>query len=986
MVKVNIKMKIKILMLSLLFILLSSFVYSEVIIQDSFNRSGGELVGDTADNGYIWTGGTGYFTTNGTHVKSTGSWGTHNYLNITGINEENPSDWEFSYYHTSTSANVQLQHTLQSSTGDVVITWQAGQGSNFLNGQTYTGLYNVNQNYKVEYKNINFDTQTFEFWHDGVLINDSVPFNTPSNNISSINIRTYFSSTGGFNYFKQKTFDSFSIEAYEKWNNTIISDFKANITGNQTSPYYVYDSITNEYVGTRENNQTKTNFDGVDDYINISSIQDIEATQTKTIMFWYKGGIQPNTKIIDTTERFIIGFGHGDCSTDGLFIYDGSVKCMNITKKLNTWEHYAFVYSSLGTYLKIYVDGVLNQSTPVNSYNLTNEKLLGKTISSTSTLEGEISKISFWNTSVSQTFVTTEYNTGKNTPTTQPTNLINEIILGEMPQKVTYESENGVILTNIPKTTSNEYNITTYKQDYFLNQTNNVNMTLVHQVYLYQSIITPICEQMITNKTLVCLNTTIYPPQGNISISISAQNHYNIVQEQEINPLDNKTLLFSNFYTTLLNISAIDYKNNSINSFTIYANGVNYTSYSENQTTTTGNVYLGLINGTYELTIDNSDYEYKTYNVTIQNISQDIELFLYTTNSILFLFRDENTNNLITTEKISIELISDVSSDILNTTNGTIYIDLLSPALYNMRYVGNTSYLQERFYYFTLVNRTFNNLSFYLLNDSLSTNITLTIYDQYNTLLEDAYINIQKYDINTNTYTTKEIVKTNFGGQATFLGELNTEYYKFILEYPKGTIVKTTSPSYLFTDSLILKVVLGETSAENFDNYMSLSYDLIFNNETNNFKLNYLDSTGIINNACLYVYKQKIAGNILIDSSCSTSASATILISVTPENGTTYLAKAYADLDGTNQLLESYIHTFNAENPYKNDNSGLIYVIIIEILIILITFWNLPLMIGFAPFGLIISSMLGFLDVSIGVLMGIQIISIIIAIMISNKS
>jgi hypothetical protein len=130
--------------------------------------------------------------------------------------------------------------------------------------------------------------------------------------------------------------------------------------------------------------------------------------------------------------------------------------------------------------------------------------------------------------------------------------------------------------------------------------------------------------------------------------------------------------------------------------------------------TTNGTASVQLIDGVYNITFDSSDHELKSQIVTVVNTSQftDVHFNVYTTNSVLFTFRDSVTNALVT-GNISLEFISDVLSQNYTTSNSTLYVDLLSPTSYIIRSVANASYVPN-LYYLVLQNRTFNNITIYL--------------------------------------------------------------------------------------------------------------------------------------------------------------------------------------------------------------------------------------------------------------------------------
>ncbi len=539
----------------------------------------------------------------------------------------------------------------------------------------------------------------------------------------------------------------------------------------------------------------------------------------------------------------------------------------------------------------------------------------------------------------------------------------------------------GTITTNLTTSSNTWHNITFVKPGYF-NVTYLVNPSINASVtgYVYQNIINFTCFDII-NNSINCTNP-YYVDNGTQNITVSAPGYYDLVTEQTLTGLQNTTINLSGFYTTLLNITAVKYGGGAINNFTINTTGIsNY--YNVSTSTLTGLVQVGLINGTYTILIDAEGYAVDEINITIENISQAYEFTLFTTNSISFTFKDEVTKNLIDFETIHIELISDLFASNYSTSNGTLYVDLLSPTLYSMRYWG-TSY-NQKFYYFDLQNRSHTNLTLYLSNSTTSENITVTIYDEVNNLLEDAYVKVLRYDIVSNSYLQQEIIKTNFEGIAKFRGYIGTEYYKFIVEYPYGSVKKETSPSYLYSNTLSIQIETGEGIAETFYNRNDVTYSLTFNSNTNNFRYTFTDVNNIISQGCLKIYELSGLEYISYSSTCISGATGTILINVSNATGASYNAKAYVYWGSDEDFLYNLLHSF----PEAFEDNKALRLFLVSFLVIAFSFiaiWSLPLALFLAPLPLTITSIINLINFKLEYAIGLQIIGILLAVMIYKRS
>ena len=439
----------------------------------------------------------------------------------------------------------------------------------------------------------------------------------------------------------------------------------------------------------------------------------------------------------------------------------------------------------------------------------------------------------------------------------------------------------------------------------------------------------------------------------------------------DLNCITNHYLWYSR---SRLNITAFTMGGGSISNFSIYVNG------TLDGSTTTGYYYLdNLTFEDYNITIDNSGYELKSEVVTINLTYQEFNMSFYTTNSINFIFRDEETKALI--NNVSFELISDVFANNYSTTNGTDYLDLLSPIEYSIRYVSD-GYL-ERFYYFNLQNRTHTNLTLYLVSNSTAQEVTGNVYDEGNHLIEDAYIKVLRFDLTTNAYLVQEIMKTNFEGQTMLHLILNDEFYKFIIEYPLGTIVKETSPTYIYATNLNFQIQLGEDIASNFYNSQDVSYSLIFNNNTNNFRFTYSDANNIVSQGCLKVYRITSFKESLYNSTCVSSATSTILINVANITGATYRADAFVYFGEDEYYLISEYKSFDTANI--GGNFGVFLIIILMILFVFVARWSKPVALILTPLPLFFGSILNIIDLSIGITLPLEIVCVIVAIWVSKR-
>lgn len=510
---------------------------------------------------------------------------------------------------------------------------------------------------------------------------------------------------------------------------------------------------------------------------------------------------------------------------------------------------------------------------------------------------------------------------------------------------------------------------------------------------IWQSEINIFGKEVVTNTTINTWNLTIgnivyNATASNISLRpnwdtyttwlAQANNYYNLTQDYTI---DDYYLNFTAFfYTHLLNITINNTGGSPVNNVVVDVDGLNYTF----NTTATANGYyeFGLLNGSYRVSIDPPNYNIDSavINITANDTYLRYNFQVEATNSILFTFYEEGTGTLIDYATISLEMIGDTSTYNSTTTDGTIFIDAIFPDYYTIRY--SAPHTTERFYYYTLVNRTTNSINLYLINQSLTSNVTAYVFDENINYLENALIKVLRYDINTNSYILHEMRATNFNGEATLSLVLNEEFYKFVVEYPTGTTELTTTPTYVTGLSLEFQLILAEAVGQTFFNSQGVDYTLTYNNATNNFNFFYNDGYNLVSSGCLYIYKVTYLSDTLFNSSCVNGTTATILVGAPQANGTTYKASAYIYYNSDEYFLKSLFQSW-LENA-NTGNLGLLGIIILTITFAFMGFWSPIIAVILTPIPLVIGSATGLIAITLPITLGVWVLSIVVGYIITR--
>jgi hypothetical protein len=129
----------------------------------------------------------------------------------------------------------------------------------------------------------------------------------------------------------------------------------------------------------------------------------------------------------------------------------------------------------------------------------------------------------------------------------------------------------------------------------------------------------------------------------------------------------------------------------------------------------------------------------------------------------------------------------------------------------------------------------------------------------------------------------------------------------------------------------------------------------------------------------LDVYKHTYNGDILINTSELTTSSGTILVGIgTPENDTTYTAKAIVELGPDENLIDSLDKRFTTAPNFGF--FGVFLTIILTIMFAFVGFFSLAVMVVLVPLPLLFASIIGLVNISVGYAIVFEIVAVIIAV------
>lgn len=409
-----------------------------------------------------------------------------------------------------------------------------------------------------------------------------------------------------------------------------------------------------------------------------------------------------------------------------------------------------------------------------------------------------------------------------------------------------------------------------------------------------------------TNGTAVFenINTRTY----NVTVQSGAYLN-NLTKEATVKFGAVRNTTLTRFYDSNLTINATDQADDTpLSDFNgwVYNDANNF---NETYNTTGTNTTVSLVqNLTYTVYWTKTNYTDNRTTKDINATNEFITFNQYKFRTLDITFKDQADRTIIDDRTVFFDLISDEFAQNYTTSNGTLLLELLTPANYLSRY--SASEYTERFYQFNVDNNTGDNLTLYLINESDATNVTVSVIDENADPIEGAFVKPLKYYISDNEYLVQEIAQTNADGD-TFLDlTLSDEYYKFIVQ-KNGEVLRITEPNYIESDTITLQVFTGGVLGTNYDRHGDISHSLSYNDTSKNFIFTYSNIDNTITDVCLKLYKISPQEKTQEDSSCSTDPSQTLYAKSPDKNNTKYVAEAYyyPSNDDREILLTSLSHS-----------------------------------------------------------------------------
>ncbi len=348
----------------------------------------------------------------------------------------------------------------------------------------------------------------------------------------------------------------------------------------------------------------------------------------------------------------------------------------------------------------------------------------------------------------------------------------------------------------------------------------------------------------------------------------------------------NTTTTFNTtFWDGLYNLTVLNqFDNASITGWTVNLSLTNGTGEILQFNDTGGLAQLTLVTGenyTVRLISSTDILSNATLDFNATTNFANLTIFTQKANSVHLRFLDEQTRAVLI-RNISLDvvgLVSATSTANFTTQNGTLFLSL-TPDDYRLDYI--SQFYDKRSYFFNLTNgNNFGSVDFFLLNSTEADELIMTVKDQDFKNVEGIIIQALRFYVTTNSFEVVEMSITAFDGTARMHLEQDNAFYKFRLL--QGSVVRLTTigsvvNSQHIADGLNFQINTETDTFALVEGLKGVLANVSFNSQAQTFTFAFVDLSSSVDEGCLEITMTGTSGNKVLNGSCSTSDSASIIL------------------------------------------------------------------------------------------------------------
>lgn len=289
------------------------------------------------------------------------------------------------------------------------------------------------------------------------------------------------------------------------------------------------------------------------------------------------------------------------------------------------------------------------------------------------------------------------------------------------------------------------------------------------------------------------------------------------------------------------------------------------------------------------------------------------------------------------------------------------------------------AYSPRNYYlYNTRLTNTTYQINLYSMNVTKATAVLMKVVDEDDNPIEGLLVKTLRYYPDLNLYNLVEVSRTDSNGYTTASVELNSRFYKFLLE--RNNILYLESNTALITTSTINWLVkLSGYFLDNFNRINNIASSMTYNNITRTFAFTWSDSNGIVDTARLKVINLKSSGETTLCTNQLSASSGTLLCTLPAGNYTgTVTGTGY--IDTNTKYSEHPLRILNVEFPEILVHAfGAIGAFVAALILLTVGFASQSpkIMIVMSIFGLIVVTILGFSTLSLGATIALSILGML---------
>ena len=341
----------------------------------------------------------------------------------------------------------------------------------------------------------------------------------------------------------------------------------------------------------------------------------------------------------------------------------------------------------------------------------------------------------------------------------------------------------------------------------------------------------------------------------------------------------------------------------------------------------------------------------------------------YNTTSLNFSFYDEDNTSQPSAASMNGLLTIQKNSIVRN------YSFLLDPAAFNQKICLFPSYenysLSGYLDYYNgssaikrwnangSANNITNNIPLYVQMNLSAYPIIMTVIDNDGFPIPGVRIKIERWYSGSASYVQVNDLTTDFMGETRFFVTLYTVEYRFIFEYPSGTVVDITPKAYINKQTLEYQLFIGTSPLDQLFGENGISGNVTISNATSSCDFYYRDIYSSITNACATLRIVSGIQTTIINQTCQSATTGHIQINITGISGVTYTCDGSVFYPNKEVSVGHDIYKFNDTTQPDFSTLGMFIALLLTIVVVFALGKNLKMLIIAAPLPFLLLSVLG---------------------------